>query len=158
MNQKLTWDHQRMMHSWEKIKEMKKGHDSDVGDDYATYVTQLPAAILMNGLGQALAQLRAAAKQQENEPHELLYQHIQEWLCQDIPQTPYPQSDNLIEEIMKHDRKIYNWAVHETLAWLKWHKKFAATYLKKRKEESADGDTKTKESETQEENGSDSPL
>lgn len=143
MNQKPIWDHQRMMHSWKKIQEMKKNYHPKIGDDYASYVTSLPASILMNGLGQALVQLRVAAKQKEDDPHELLYRHVQEWLCQDIPQTPYPGSQDLIEAIMSHDRKKYNWAIQETMAWLKWHKKFANTYLKIRKEESEDGQTES---------------
>lgn len=133
VNNKQTWDHQRAIHAWSKVKEMKK-FKPEVGDDYASYVASLPASILMNGLGQALAQLKVAAKQQENEPHELLYQHIQDWLCQDIPQTPYPRSLDLIEAVMIHDRKKYNWAVQEVLAWLKWHKKFTTAHLKIRED------------------------
>lgn len=152
MNKRTAWDHQRMIHSWEKIKAIQKEYDPSIGDDYATYVTQLPAAILINGLGQALAHLRAAAKQNKNDPHELLYQHIRDWLCQDLPHVPYPKSQDLIEAIMHHDRKRYNWAVQEAMAWLRWHKKFADTYLKIRKGESADEKTKANEPEKQEEN------
>lgn len=154
-HQSSTWDHQRMRHSWEIVQEMKKKYgrkegdnnkeSGKVGDDYATYVTQLPAAILMNGFGQALAQLRAAAKQKEEDPHELLYRHVQDWLCQDAPQAPYRGEKDLLAAIMTHDRKRYNWAVHETMTWLKWHKKFSDTYLKIRKEESEDEESKETE-------------
>jgi len=137
MNRKQTWDHQRMKYARDKTMEMKK-YDPQVGDDYASYVNSLPAEILINGLGLALAQLRAAAKQQENDPHELLYQHVQGWLCQDVPQTPYPKSMDLLEAIMKYDRRRYEWAIQETLAWLNWHKKFVNAYLKIRKEEDED--------------------
>lgn len=136
MMHKPAWDHQRAAHAWGKIKEMQQLQPR-VRDAYASYVVSLPAAILMNGLGQALAQLKAAAKPMENEPHELLYQHMQDWLCQDVPQAPYPSALDLIEAIMKHDRKTYNWAVQEGLFWLKWHKKLAVSHLKIREEQDA---------------------
>lgn len=138
---KLTWDQKRAQHSWQKIQEMKRWSkqgekERQSADDYATYVANLPAAILTNGLGPACVQLQAATKKKVDDPHDLLYQHLQEWLCQEnTPYAPYAGASDLIEAIVENPRQKYIWAVKESLAWLKWHKKFAIAQLKIRNEE-----------------------
>jgi CRISPR-associated protein Cmr5 len=135
MNNKHTWDQVRAQDAWRKTQEIKSSYPKKA-DDYATYVTNMPASILINGLGQAVAQLLAAAKRQENfkeDAHYLLYLHTQSWLCGEEKRSPYPAGTDLVEAIIHSDRQRYQKATKEILAWLNWHKKFASAHLKERK-------------------------
>ncbi|SHF43662.1 CRISPR-associated protein, Cmr5 family [Seinonella peptonophila] len=125
----VNLEQQRAQHSLAKIEEMQR-LDKQTADDYATYVTSFPAAILINGLGQALAQLLAAAKRQEDEPHFLLYKHIEEWLCRIDKQAPYSGKAELLNALMGGSRQTYIWATQETMLWLQFHKKMANAHLK----------------------------
>lgn len=134
MNSRHTWDQLRAQDAWRKTQEIKDRYPKQA-DDYASYVINMPATILINGLGQAVTQLLAAAKRQEKyeqDPHYLLYIHIQSWLCSEENRAPYPAESDLIEAIIHSDRQMYKKAVKETLAWLNWHKKFASAHLKER--------------------------
>lgn len=151
----LTLDQQRAKHSLQKINQIrakieeeqkskieeqesteKKKTMVQKGDEYASYVVRLPVDILTNGLGQALAQLLAAAKDQQEEPHRWLYQDLQDWLCRSDPLAPYPNEKDLLEAIVTYDRKKYQQALSEAMAWLKWHTKIAVAQLKKTEDES----------------------
>jgi CRISPR-associated protein Cmr5 len=134
MNHIHTWDQLRAQDAWHKTQEIKSSFPKKA-DDYASYVTSMPAAILINGLGQAVTQLLAAAKRQENyqeDAHYLLYIHIQSWLCGEEKRSPYLVGSDLIEAIIHSDQQQYKKATKETLAWLNWHKKFASAHLKER--------------------------
>lgn len=126
-----TLDQKRAAHSLSKVREIQAKLSEQEADDYAGYVVRLPADILSSGLGQALAQLQAVAKQNHNDPHYLVYHHLQTWLCRNEPEAPYPGAKDLLEALMTHDRFQYQWALNEAMAWLEWHKKLAVAYLKK---------------------------
>lgn len=143
----LTLDQQRAKHSLQIVRGIrgKMGQDPDLkqrADDYASYVVRLPADILMNGLGQALAQLQAAAKGKKEDPHYWLYQDLQNWLCRADPLAPYPpqedhanhaikKENDLLEAIISNNRRQYQQALSEAMAWLKWHTKITVAQLKK---------------------------
>lgn len=140
-----TLDQQRAAYSLkavdevkEKIKKSKKDSDlewENKGDDYAGYVVNLAGAIRVNGLGQALAQLLAAAKDKKEDPHKWLYQHISTWICDVHSQSPFKKRNqtDLLRALVneKTTRKDYQWAVVETMAFLEWHRKIAVAELKK---------------------------
>jgi CRISPR-associated protein Cmr5 len=108
--------------------------------NYVSYVEALPAAILQNGLGQALAILLAGAKlaRAENErgtdekAYEKLYDQIHGWLCRDNDEAPYREKPDLMDAIVNGDEDSYIRAQAETLAYLRWLKKFAVAFLKKK--------------------------
>jgi len=107
-------------------------------DQYAGYVESLPAAIVNCGLGQAAATLLAAAKKKDGnsakDPHYVLYEHLQGWLCRPASSdAPYRGADKLMQAITAGDRNAYIHARAEALKWLEWHKKLAVAYLKKPK-------------------------
>lgn len=151
-----TLDQQRAAYSLKAVDEVKgkvekKKKDpkwENKGDDYAGYVVNLAGAIRINGLGQALAQLRAAAKGQEEDPHEWLYQHISTWICDVHSQSPFKKRNqtDLLRALVNEDttRKEYQWAVVETMAFLEWHRKIAVAELKKPE---TDGEEKKDEQE-----------
>lgn len=99
---------------------------------YVSYVKALPANILQNGLGQALAMLlAAAADQSDNDPHRRLYNQMQCWLCRTALDAPYSGECSLIQAIAKGDERKYIHAHAEALAYLVWLKKFAVAFLEK---------------------------
>lgn len=115
-----------------RVLELETSKHADWLDEYAGYVERLPAAILINGLGQAAAfELAAAGKDQES-PHRQLYRDLEGWLCGE--HGPYYQpgeKPHLMQAIVSRDRATYLQAQAEALAWLEWLKKFAVAYLKK---------------------------
>lgn len=99
---------------------------------YRAYSDRLGPAIVMNGLGQALATERAAAgtapKSEREKAHKELYGNIQSWLCRGNGGV-YPNSADLLNAIMTEDESHYLRAQAEALAWLEWHKKFCRASL-----------------------------
>ena len=98
---------------------------------YRSYVDRLGPAIVMNGLGQALAVELAAAGPEPEKPdaraHRRLYENVKGWLCRDG--GVYPSGSDLLRSVMDHDESFYMRAQTEALAWLEWHKKFCRAYL-----------------------------
>ena len=92
---------------------------------YRAYVDRLGPAIVMNGLGQALATERAAAgpcpKSCREQAHYEVCSSLQNWLCRE--DGVYPSSGNVLKAIMEHGEARYLRAQAEALAWLEWHKK-----------------------------------
>lgn len=121
--QKLTIEQARARHALDCVRAVKK----DPGK-YGSYVKQLPASILMSGLGQAAATLLAASRGKQD-AHRTLYDHLQAWLCTECPDAPYQGQHSLIDAIAKGDQDAYVRAQAEALRWLEWLKKFAQAYL-----------------------------
>ena len=115
---------------------------------YTSYVKALPASILQNGLGQAMATLLAASKGKPamkdgevNDAHRLLYNHVQAWLCRNDPAAPYrteeepgAESTELMTRITQENEASYIRAQAEALAYLAWLKKFATAFRPEKKE------------------------
>ncbi len=112
---------------------------------YAGYVKSLPAAIVMNGLGQALATELAAAGKDSNkgqgglspDAHGQIYLHLQDWLCGKDPEAVFPDiftDDNrplthLLSRLYGARQPDYLRAQAEALLYLGWLKKFAVALL-----------------------------
>lgn len=112
-----TLEQRRARHALDAIAEAKK---RDV--NYRTYVESLPATIVMNGLGHAMATL----KSKDKPPHSLLYEHVASWLMsKDGPLG----NGTLAMEIANADQETYLHAQVEALAYLTWLKKFAQAEL-----------------------------
>lgn len=127
-------DLQRAQHALLAIEAIK---DKDHGL-YRSYVRALPATILQNGLGQALATLLSSAGGDPKNPHRWLHDHIQAWLCRDHADAPYRGKDKLIQAIVDGSEADYLHAHADALAYLVWLKKFAVAFLK----ESEHGDAR----------------
>ncbi|MBA4551284.1 type III-B CRISPR module-associated protein Cmr5 [Thermoactinomyces vulgaris] len=127
-----TLEQQRAAYSLSVVSEVKqRDKTGKQGDEYAGYVVNLAGAILINGLGQALAQLRSAAKDKADDPHEWLYQHINKWICKKHPHSEFEEDKDLLLQLSRKSRADYQWALMETLAFLEWHRKIAVAELKK---------------------------
>jgi len=126
-----TLEQKRAKHALEQVKALQK----DAPGNYLSYVNALPAAILMNGLGQALATERAASDQ----AHHRLAQHVSEWLLSPEAHTRYAASvsdeaqldavQQLLGRIVAGDQDAYLWAQAEAIAYVTWLKKFANAFL-----------------------------
>lgn len=133
----------RAKHALLRINTLKDAGPAQYGR-YASYVSALPATILNSGLGQAMAQLLAAAGRKNEptkDPHYLLYMHVEDWICKGSPvavrrnvepgQEVPSQDINLIQTIINGDQRAYLLAQAEALAYLEWLKKFARAMLEK---------------------------
>lgn len=124
-------DQQRAAHALKRVEELEKG-DAKIAGKYAGYVKALPAAILSNGLGQALATELAA----KDKAHDKLAEHVARWLLE-APGSPYrlPKTDSpartLLDRIVASDQRGYVWAQAEAIAYVGWLKKLAVAFLNK---------------------------
>lgn len=122
-----TLEQRRAAHALEAIRSLEM---SGKYGNYVSYVKGLPATILQNGLGQAMATLLAGAKGNEQDAHRRLYDHLQCWLCRSEPEAPYSRDQDLLAAITGHDEAHYLRAQAEALAYLTWLKKLAVAYLR----------------------------
>ena len=103
-----------------------QGKSDDFKKRYRAYADRLGPAIVMNGLGQALATELAAAgappRKDDAQAHRELYIGLQKWLCRQDGGV-YPPSSDLLQSIVENDEPLYVQAQAEALAWLEWHKK-----------------------------------
>ena len=118
-------EQERAANALARVDELSKQSD-DFRKRYRGYVDRLGPAIVMNGLGQALATERAGAgsdpKKDDERAHHELYLSLQRWLCRNEGGV-YPSSDDLLPAIMENDEALYLRAQAEALSWLEWHKK-----------------------------------
>ena len=120
-----TVEQKRAAHAFARVAELD-AHCRAFKEKYRAYVDRLGPAVVMSGLGQALATERAAAgakpKSDDEKAHTELYRSLQGWLCR-ANGGVYPSADDLLQAIMEHDEAYYLHAQSEALAWLEWHKK-----------------------------------
>ncbi|MDI6718598.1 MAG: type III-B CRISPR module-associated protein Cmr5 [Methanomicrobiales archaeon] len=139
-----TLEQERAKHAWEVVNEIRK---SDTGH-FRSYVERLPASILVNGLGQALAAELAAAEfataekagadkksekeRRDREAHRRLYTALEKWIVE--KRGIYRSEEGLMKGIVNGTQEQYILAQAEALAYLEWLKKFARAFLKKKEE------------------------
>lgn len=126
-----TLDQRRAAHALNRIRALQT-QDDEIQGRYRSYVQALPAEIMMNGLGQALATHLAASSEPGHSP---LYEDVSRWLCRDDRYAPYPGKANVIDAICRSDAASYRQAHTEAMHYLLWLKKFAVAFLKKSPEE-----------------------
>ena len=134
-NENRTIDQQRAEHALNKVKGIVGKNDGY----YVSYVSSLPATIVMNGLGQALLTELAKAKDKNNDSHRLLFDHVAAWLSQRISKLRSPSETDftpVIERMMQADQETYLIAQTEAIAYLNWLKQFARAYLKEKEGQS----------------------
>ncbi len=115
-------EQERAKYALDIIKEFQKGDR----EKYRTLIKKLPAMVLNNGLGQALAYLLADDEGKKGEPSWHLYSCLQAW----VVEKRGIYTGNFIDSLMNEDRTKYMQAQHETLKLLTWMTKFADAYLK----------------------------
>ncbi len=122
-------DIERAKHALKKVNEVKTKEDYG---HFRSYVERLPATVVMNGLGQAMAMELSQSKKADanrkadERAHEKLFEIVQDWLNK----TVYDDGD-LMENITSSNQQKYIEAQSEALAYLVWLKKFSKAYLEK---------------------------
>ena len=112
-----TFEQKRAAHALTEVNALKDyGH-------FKSYVSALPASIVMNGLGQAMA----FELSQNNDPgHKKLYDIMEDWLCNNV----FTDKTDLMKAITENGQKEYIMAQAEALSYLDWLKKFSRAYRK----------------------------
>ena len=120
-----TLEQQRAAHALARVSELNR-RNRNFKARYRSYVDRLGPAIIMNGLGQALATERAAAgtlpEKDDGQAHHELYVGLSNWLCRNDGGI-YTAGADLLQAITTNDEQAYLRAQAEALAWLDWHKK-----------------------------------
>ncbi len=125
-----TLGQKRAKHALQQIKEkVMSKEDKEIQYSFLSYVSSLPATIVMNGLGQAMA----FELSKKDVGHRLLYGAISEWLCKS-ENAIYKGKNDLITAITEGSQEQYIIAQAEALVYLEWLKKFSRAYLKKKEE------------------------
>ncbi|GIX17747.1 MAG: hypothetical protein KatS3mg119_1933 [Rhodothalassiaceae bacterium] len=124
---KRSFDQKRARHALDCVNEARgKGEF----DRYRQSAKGLPVAILINGLGQALAAEYASG----DKGRKFLANHLACWLLDAGGTSPYREQAGkeegdaavrLLNCVVKQDQHAYLWAQREALVWLKWLKLFA---------------------------------
>ncbi len=96
---------------------------------YVSYVNALPATIVMNGLGQALAAELAAAEGDVRNPHRLLYDDVAGWITTTEALPELHGKADLLEALLQGDQHVYVRAQGEALRYCTWLKQFARAFL-----------------------------
>ena len=117
-----------------KVTELRDGNDYG---NYLSYVKALPARIIMNGLGQALAMEKAGASKDAG--HQLLFAHMQDWLLNGWEHSPYRGQKDVLAAITAGPEADYIRAQGEAMAYVEWLKKFAVAYLEDKDDKREDG-------------------
>lgn len=141
-------DMQRASSALTKIRALRQHADAQAGENdvekaensygnYVSFVKALPAAILQNGLGQALATELAASKNDNATGigHHWLFLHLSDWLVRDDKLAPYRNGNKDKYGVLtaladtNNDQENYVIAQYEAMAYLGWLKKFAVAML-----------------------------
>ncbi|MEM4747311.1 MAG: type III-B CRISPR module-associated protein Cmr5 [Archaeoglobaceae archaeon] len=127
MQSMRTLEQERARYAWQCINEVR---NQSFASDYRSIAVKMPSLILTNGLGQTLAFLKAKGKGNPSDEHEVFYQHISNWLKQQLKLT-----DDLLEWIVNYaNSQQYRLATMEALALLQWLRRFAEAILPKGEE------------------------
>lgn len=120
----LSIEQQRAAFSWGKVQNINK--------EYENLAKSAPALIMNNGLMQTLAFFQSKGR----EHHNLLNNHIFEWLAgrfDTVPKPPYGRNSGGFLEVMNALRQMdsmdYQRATEEVLALLRWLRQFAAAVM-----------------------------
>lgn len=100
--------------------------------NYLSYVKALPATIIMSGLGQALAMVKAGANKKGDvkKGNAKLYEHMSAWLCSKWPaENNQSAPPDILEAIVSGSEDDYIRAQAEAMEYLEWLKKFAVAFL-----------------------------
>lgn len=124
----MTLEQRRAKSALQRVTKLEQ-RSADFKKLYRAYVDRLGPAIVMNGLGQALAaELAAAGPEPGNDrerAHRELYDNLNHWLCRaEREERIFPNGDDLLRAITTNPESCYLHAQAEALAWLEWHKKF----------------------------------
>jgi CRISPR-associated protein Cmr5 len=121
-----TMDQQRAKSAWDNLVDVNHEGD-DFKKGYRNSARSAALMVMTAGLGQTLAFLRARGASEPGKPEKpemRLYEHISDWVGQEVEAT-----DSLLEWVIDQEVDVYRRATTETLAYLGWLKRFAEATL-----------------------------
>ena len=111
------------------VKQVKEKETEKVQSDYKSYVKSLPAMVINNGLGNALA--FEFSKGKDGNAHEKLLEHIMKFANGYLGfSPPNLTSKALMEEILRMDIHKYMFCTEQILLFLNWLRRFADGMIK----------------------------
>ncbi len=135
-------DRQRAADALDRIRMLQEKGEKEYGN-YVSFVKALPAVILQNGLGQALAAELASSGtgNDTKNGHRYLFHDVNQWLGRNDAMAPFPdqysKETGILDALLKGKEAVYLQAQHEALAYVAWLKKFAVALLIQPKGESS---------------------
>ncbi|MBW2118388.1 MAG: type III-B CRISPR module-associated protein Cmr5 [Deltaproteobacteria bacterium] len=120
------------VHKEAKTEDEGKSEERIEGE-YKSLARSAPTYILVHGVGQLLAFLKAKGYEKgqpsTNKVHAWLYQHISSWVCRELD---WGHDADLLTKLIEEDATTsqYRRATIETLAYLEWLKRFAEAELR----------------------------
>lgn len=125
-------DQRRAVFAYDRIKVRQRDlKNESTRGLYISYVSNIAASILINGLGQALAMERAAAASHgdSGEVHRKLYEDITSWLGSEDSQSGLHGAADILRALLDSEQEKYLHAQVETIQFCGWLKQFARAYL-----------------------------
>ncbi len=125
---KSTLDQQRAAHALTMIHKLDPNKYDGM---YVSYVSALPAMIVMNGIGQALA-TELAKDKGNDKSHRHLFDHVTDWLTRTgrpldaVEKAGDPRS---VFNALAESQEVYIAAQIEAMAYIHWLKQFARAFL-----------------------------
>ena len=117
MSRRQTLEQLRARDAWNRIEEVRNAPGK-----YRSQVRKLPSLILTNGLGQAVAFMKA--KKQD-----MLYKHLSCWVTSQMGEPNTVGDVHLMTDILESDSDTYRRMTTESLAYIVWLKRFAEAEL-----------------------------
>lgn len=115
-----TLQQERAASAWENVQDIA---GRPFKKDYGSLVRGFAAMIQGNGLGPALAFLKAKGKGQDDKAHTRLFNHISGWT---LPRLGDGNNGrDLLEALLSCNSTEYRIATAEALAYVNWLKRFA---------------------------------
>jgi CRISPR-associated protein Cmr5 len=112
---------------YEKVIEAKNKL-GDNATDYKSYVKKAPMLIKTNGLGAALAFMKAKGK--DGNAWSLIYQQITEWIENDTKALINTGGEDLVKTVVSLETPDYRALTNEVLALFNWLRRFAEGLIK----------------------------
>ncbi len=134
ISRQQSLDQQRAERAYKNVTAINEQPDDKLKSRYSSLARKVPAMIQTNGLGQALAFLRAKAgspkdrdsEKPERKSHRLVYEHISAWVMKQLNQD---ETGSLLEWVIQNDSPTYRRATNEAMAFLNWLKRWAEAIL-----------------------------
>jgi CRISPR-associated protein Cmr5 len=120
-------DQQRAASAWSSVQEVNKKPEK-LRKEYHALARSTPALVQTNGLGQALAFLRARAKRDTKTAHWLMYSHISRWIAGRVDFGDKGR-DGLLEWVVTQTSQVYRQTTAEVVSYMGWLKRFAEAEL-----------------------------
>jgi CRISPR-associated protein Cmr5 len=132
ISRQQSLDQRRAERAYENVTAIDEQPNDKLKSRYSALARKVPAMIQTNGLGQALAFLRAKAGRNKESEHWLIYGHISAWVMKQLNQD---EAGSLLEWVVQNDSPTYRRATNEAMAFLNWLKRWAEAILPEPAEE-----------------------